>query len=197
MKLCLFLPVFASIIILASCGNATSENTTKTNEAENTIPPKEDYYFEYAIDGKLFRVNPDDILTSYNSYQEKTEFKIFAGTEGSPQLVLTIPHDMSNPSNTASGSPEPGNSISQGSVSLQDYPTKGNTFNSYDFMANPKQAPTPDAIVITASEKLGEEGRIITGTINVSTISGNDPTSKPYKITGKFKIKHLFQGAKF
>ncbi len=197
MKFIFFVPVCAIIILLASCGNASSEATTKTDETEKPSYPKEDYYFEYAIDGKPFRVSTDDILTSYNSYQGKSEFKIYAGTEGSPQLVLTIPHDMSKPSSTASGSPEAGNSISQGSVSLQDYPTKGNTFNSYDFMANPKQAPTPDAIVITASEKLGEEGHIITGTINVSLISGNDPANKPYKITGKFKIKHLFQGAKF
>lgn len=196
MKILFLIPIF----LLFSCGNASSEKEA-TNETEKTTSPKEDYYFEYTIDGKSFKVDADNILTSYNSYQGKTEFKIFAGTEGAEQLILTIPHDMSKSSSTASGSPEAGNSISQGSVSLQDYPEKGYTFNSYDFMVNPKPTPVPDAIVITESEKLGEEGRIITGTFNVTTIPGenskNDPVIKPYTINGKFKIKHLFKGEKF
>lgn len=54
---------------------------------------------------------------------------------------------------------------------------------------------------MTASEKTGYEGPIITGTVNVVTIPGNnpqnDPAVKPYTITGKFRVKHLFKGDKF
>lgn len=196
MKQSILLSSFIISLFLLSCGNESSEKTV-SNEQEKSTSKSDNYYLDFTIDGKSVHVGEENILTSYNNFNGKTEFKIFAGNEGGPQLVLTIPYDMSRPSSTPSGSPEAGNSISQGSVSLQDYPSKGNTFNSYDFMANPKQTPTPDAIVITSSEKLKEEGRIITGTINVSTIPANDPASTPYMISGKFKIKHLFKGEKF
>jgi len=200
MKYLISLPIFIAAIFLASCGNTGSEKAP-TTEPEKTVSQKGDYFVDFTVDGKPVHVGEDNILTSYNNFSGKIEFKIFAGNEGGPQLVLTIPNDMSKPSSTPSGSAEAGYSISQGSVSLQDYPEKGLTFNSYDFTANPPLTPVPDAIVVTASELLGEEGRIITGTINVTTIPGNnpanDPTVKPYTITGKFRVKHLFKGEKF
>jgi len=199
MKNIFLVPAFVITTSLLSCGNAASEKTTG-GEAEKMASQNDSYYFDFTVDGKSLHVKESDILTTYNDFGGKTEFKIFAGAEGEPQLVLTIPNDMSKPSSTPSGSPEAGSSIAQGSLSLQGYPQKGYTFNNYDFLANPKPAPVPDAILITASEKAGEEGRIITGTINTTTFAGDpgtDPANKPYTITGKFRIKHLFNGTKF
>lgn len=200
MKTLNLLLTFIIAAVLTSCGNTASEKTA-TDEPEKNTSQADDYYFNFTVDGKPVHVNPDNILTSYNNFSGKIEFKIFAGNEGGPQLILTIPNDMSKPSTTPSGSSEAGYSISQGSVSLQDYPEKGDTFNSFDFTANPPLTPVPDAIIVTSSEKLGEEGRAITGTVNVVTIPGNnpknDPTVKPYTITGKFRVKHLFKGDKF
>lgn len=200
MKQFIILPGFIILFFLISCGNEAAEKTISSNP-EKSASTSEDYYVDFTVDGKPVHVGEDNILTSYNNFSGKIEFKIFAGNEGGPQLILTIPNDMSKPSTTPSGSSEAGYSISQGSVSLQDYPEKGDTFNSFDFTANPPLTPVPDAIIVTASEKLGEEGRIITGTINVVTIPGNnpknDPAVKPYTITGKFRVKHLFKGDKF
>lgn len=199
MKNLFLLPVIMIAASLISCSNSSPEKATAEG-AEKSAPSNDSYYFDFTVDGKPVHVKEGDILTTYNDFGNKTEFKIFAGAEGEPQLVLTIPNDMSKPSSTPSGSPEAGSSIAQGSLSLQGYPQKGYTFNSYDFLANPKPAPVPDAILITASEKAGEEGRIITGTINTTTVAGDpgtDPANKPYTITGKFRIKHLFNGTKF
>lgn len=195
---------FLSITLIAaimSCGNSSTEKSNAT--ADNNQPSSKDFYFDYTIDGKEIHLTQDDILTTYNEFEDgkKIEFKIFAGKENGPQLLLTIPTNMSKPSTTPNGSPEPGNSISQGSVSLQAYPKKEFTFNSYDFLVNPKPAPKADAIIITNSEKLGDDARVITGTINTTVLGGenksNDPDIKDRAIVGKFRIKHEFKGIKF
>lgn len=180
--------LFFGIILLGACTN--SPKNTKTTGGSDT-------YFEFSVDGKTFTVSDDDVTTSYNKFGNKTEFKIFAGEN--PSLTLTIPNDMSKPSSTASGGAV-GTAIAQGSVSLQNYPDASHTFNSFDYMANPPQTPVADAIVITASELIGTEGRLISGTINVTTVPDSDnnaPANKPYKIVGKFKVKHLFKGDPF
>ena len=106
---------------------------------------------------------------------------------------------MSKPSNTPNGSPESGNILSQGSVSLQNYPAKGNTFNSYDAFLKPSPEVIPNAIIITKSEAFKDKGRIITGTINTIVSGGenkqNDPTTKDHFINGNFRVKHFFNGS--
>lgn len=187
--------------ILCSCNgqqNSTSDQATTAGQSAKS----EELYFNYSIDGKEISLDSNDILTTYNEFSASDrEFKIFAGKEAGPNLLLTLVADMSKPSSTANGSPNAGDKLGQGSVSLQNYPTKGLTFNSYDFLLNPKPAVIPDAIVITSSEKIGEIGRIISGTINVTVRGGenkqNDPAIKDYVIKGKFRIKHEFKGLQF
>ncbi len=190
-----------SFSILFGCiGKNNQDAAGSTNQNENT--KSNELYFDYSIDGKEISLDTTDILTSYNEFSTTDrEFKLFAGKDEGPSLVLTLTADMSKPSHTDNGSSEAGNKISQGSVSLQNYPSKGLTFNSYDFLLNPKPIVIPDAIVITNSEKVGETARILTGTINVIVRGGenkeNDPSIKDYVIKGKFCIKHEFKGLKF
>lgn len=182
-------------LIFGCSGNKMQQESAKSEKSEA-------FYFEYTIDGEAYTLDTTDILTTYNEFSATDrEFKIFAGKEQGPNLVITLISDLSKPSSTANGSPEAGSKLNQGSVSLQNYPTKGFTFNSYDYLLNPKPEIIADAVVITNSEQLGEIGRILTGTINVVVRGGenkqNDPAIKDYTIKGKFRIKHLFKGLKF
>lgn len=187
------------ILSLFTIACLTACNSNKANPEATDPAAKSDTnnYFEFSVDGKNFTVNQQDVLTTYNEFGSIKEFKIFAGKEGEPSLTLTIPNDMSKASSTPSGSSEAGNNISQGSVSLQGYPQKADVFNNFDFMANPPLQPVADAIVITNSEKIGEEGRRITGTINTKTVADASSAGKQYTITGKFKVEHKFNGLKF
>lgn len=201
MKRTLSLVLILSLIILYSC-NPNNGTDATNSKGQNENAERNDLYFNYSIDGKEINVDTTDILTTYNEFSATDrEFKVFAGKDGEPSLVLTLTADLSKPSSTANGAAEAGDKLGQGSVSLQNYPTKGFTFNSYDFLLNPKPAVIPDAIVITKSEKVGEVARILTGTINVTVRGGenkqNDPAIKDYVIKGKFKIKHVFKGPKF
>lgn len=190
----LFLALF---LVIACSKNESSAGSSEVAQAGSS----EDVYFEYTIDGQSVKLAPEDLLSTYQKFGDNVEFKIFSGKEDGPRLLLIITQDMSKPSSTPSGSEEPGSPLRQGSVSLQDYPTKGLTSNSYDGFANPKPTITQDAILVTSSEKVGEEGRMITGTFNVTVLGGenadNDPSIKDRKVTGKFRVKHLFSGEKF
>lgn len=191
------------ISLLLFAFNSCTKNSSKDLGKENIKTKNNDFYFNYSIDGQTFKVAEDDILTTYNEFSAtQKEFKIFAGKDQERSLVLTIVSDMSKPSTTPNGSSEAGNALSQGSVSLQNYPEKGSTFNSYDFLLNPKPIVIPNAITITKSEAFEDKGRIITGTIDVIVHGGdnkqNDPNIKDYTIKGNFRLKHLFGGnAKF
>lgn len=201
MKSTLSVVVLLSLCILFGCNSKNAaDSDNSTNQSANAA--QEGLYFEYSIDGKEFSLDTTDILTSYNEFSATDrEFKVFAGKESGPNLVLTLTADLSKPSSTANGAAEAGDKLSQGSVSLQNYPSKGFTFNSYDYLLNPKPTVIPDAIVVTKSEKVGEVARILTGTINVIVRGGenkqNDPAIKDYVIKGKFRIKHEFKGLKF
>ncbi len=178
--------------ILIGCG--------KSNDPENA---KDEFYFKYSIDGKAVSLTADDIMTSYNKFNDHVEFKIFAGKDEGPQLVLTMVSDMSKPSSTPNGSETYAKGfLNNGSVSLQDYPSDKYTFNSYDYSLNPKPAIIADAIVITSSEPDGDIARILTGSINTIVRGGPnpapaDPNIKDYVIKGTFRIRHLFNGVKF
>lgn len=189
----LFALLFVAAFAVSACNSNKSESKEAAPAAGKTTATGE--FFEFSVDGKPFTVNSEDVLTSYNEFGKLKEFKIFAGKEGGATLTITIPNDMSQPSSTPSGVDEAGNTISQGSVSLQGYPEKGDTYNNYDFMANPPLPVVPDAVVVSASEKVGEEGRLISGSINTKTVA--DASGKQYTIVGKFTIKHLFKGLKF
>jgi hypothetical protein len=184
-----------------SCNNTSNTQTGATATAQNDAPAGKALYFDYSIDGKEMHVLAEDILTSYNVTSADTVFKIFAGKDGGITLLLTIPRNMAKPSTTPSGSPDFKYNITQGSVSLQNYPDKNFTSNNFNTTYPATAIPVPDAIVVTSSETDGTEGRIITGTINTKTFGDEDPAKEPspkdHIIKGKFRIKHPFNGYKF
>jgi hypothetical protein len=86
-------------------------------------------------------------------------------------------------------------------VSLQNYPEKNLTFNSFNTGEPTAAIEVPDAVVISSSEKIGNEYRIITGLIHVKLFGDDnklkDPAIKDREITGKFRIQHFFNGYVF
>ncbi|WP_255065713.1 hypothetical protein [Lacihabitans sp. LS3-19] len=185
---------FTLLVFACNTGNSNSKTQDSTSN---------ELFFNYSIDGKDFYFTEEDILTSYNDFGKGDhEFKVYVGKDNGPQLSLTIINDMSAPSSTPSGDPNPGHKLFQGSVSLQDYPDKIFTFNSYDGLLNPKPTPVSDAIVITKSKlEPGGKARIISGKLNVTVLGGenksNDPAIKDYVLKGDFRIRHKFSGSTF
>ncbi len=197
MKNSLILSIILAIICLISCNNSGS----KTNTNENETTQKEDLYFTFTIDGKEeVSIPAEEISTSYNIALKKPVFKIFAGEYGEINLLLATTEDLTKPSRTPSGSTNLANEIKQGSVSLQNYPEKNYTSNSFNTNFPESSKPVPDAIVITKSKHFGDSHRIITGKINVKVFGGdatNDPKVKDHVIVGKFSVKHKFGDVKF
>jgi hypothetical protein len=189
--------LFAATTLFA-CNNTTGDKTT-----DSKITNSGDLYFDYTIDGKEMHVDAADIMSTYRANNTDTVFTIHAGKEDGTTLLLTVPHDMTKPSITPSGSPDYKMNITQGSASLQNYPEKNYISNSFN-NTYPERSPViTDAIVVTATEARGEEARIITGTFNIKTYSDNqetDPKQTDHIIKGKFRIKHEFSsinGGKF
>ncbi|MBA3674699.1 MAG: hypothetical protein H0W75_07040, partial [Chitinophagaceae bacterium] len=149
-----------------------------------------DLYFDYTIDGKEMHADAADISSNYTANKTDTVFHLdaHAAKEGGTALLLTVPHDMAKPSTTPSGSPD-WTYITGGSVTLLNYPEKDVRSFSFNDTYPEKSPVIPDAIVITSSEKQGEEARIITGTFNFKTYRDNKET-EVYVIKGKFRIKH-------
>ncbi len=187
------------LILILTLSTFYSCNSKSKNEAKQAIS-QDDYYFIFSIDGKEIKINPDDVLTSYNASLPKPTFKIMAGNYGEISLVLTTTADMAKPSSTPSGSTNYDEQITQGSVSLQNYPEKNYVFNSFDKGSASTSVPVPNAFVITKTERVSD-GRIITGTFNVKVFGGdnskNDPNIKDRMVIGKFRLKHTFSDTKF
>lgn len=178
-----------TVTSLLSCNN---NDSTKISTEKSSNTKSNDLYFDYTIDGKEMHFDTDDILTSYTESTD-TSLIIFAGKEGGSQLPLVIPHLISKPSTTPSGSNDPASPIKQGSINLTDYPEKGYNSSNHLFFDQKKTPIIPDAILIISSEKQGEEATILTGTFNTKTYSNNrenDPKSTDHIVKGKFRIKH-------
>ena len=145
-------------------------------------------------------IKPDDVSTSYNNALKKPTFKILAGNYGEISVVLTTTADMTKPSSTPSGSTDYDEQITQGSISLQNYPEKNYVFNSFDTGSVATSTPVSNAFVITKNEKVAD-GRIFTGTFEVKVFGGdnkkNDPNIKDRIVKGKFRVKHTFSDMKF
>lgn len=190
--LCLTLSTFYSC-------NSKTEKSTNTSEKIEEVS-QNNFYFTFTIDGKEINIKYDDVSTSYNTALPKATFKIMAGNYGEISLVLTTTSDMTKPSSTPSGSTNYDEQITQGSVSLQNYPEKNYVFNSFDKGSVATSTPVPNAFVITKTEKVSD-GRIITGTFNVKVFGGdnskNDPNIKDRIVVGKFRVKHTFSDVKF
>ncbi|MEJ7674278.1 MAG: hypothetical protein WKF59_16685 [Chitinophagaceae bacterium] len=106
-------------------GDKTTDNKT-TNSG--------DLYFDYTIDGKEMHVDVANISSTYTASKTDTIYHLDAHTakEGDYALLLTVPHDMTKPSATLSGSPDPKLNIMGGSATLLNYPEKDNSSLSYN-----------------------------------------------------------------
>lgn len=179
------------LISMLSCNNNDSKNTkneTSTSGSSNDS----NLYFDFTIDGKEMRVDAEDISSTYTESAD-TSLLIFAGKGDGPKISLAIPYLLSKPSTTPSGSIDPSSKINHGSIELSNYPEKNYTSRSHDGVYPEKTPILPDAIVVTSSEKQGEDATIITGTFNAKTYSHNketDPKNTDHNVKGKFRIKH-------
>jgi hypothetical protein len=198
MKKNTFLIICLMLSAFFSC-NSKTEKSTNTFEKIAEVS-QDDFYFTFTIDGKEISIKPDDVSTSYNTALPIATFKIMAGNYGEISLVLTTTADMTKPSSTPSGSTNYDEQITQGSVSLQNYPEKNYVFNSFDKGSPATSMPVPNAFTITKTERV-PDGRIITGTFNVKVFGGdnskNDPNIKDRMVVGKFRVKHTFSDVKF
>ena len=198
MKKNTFLFICLMLLIIFSC-NSKTEKVTNTSESKEEIS-QDDFYFIFTVDGKEIVLNPLDVSTSYNSYLKKPTFTIYAGKDGEITVMLVTTADMAKPSSIPSGSIDYDEQITQGSVSLQNYPQKNYVFNSFNTGSPTTSTPIPNAFVITKTERVSD-GRIITGTFNVKVFGGdnkqNDPNIKDRMVVGKFRVKHTFSDVKF
>ncbi|RYY56831.1 MAG: hypothetical protein EOO09_04985 [Chitinophagaceae bacterium] len=195
-----FLTAITFICLLLTACNNDPANAGKNNTAQTASASTGDFYFDFSVDGKEFHIPADDVLTSYRPDSKGNVMKIFAGKDGETSLVLTIPGDLSKPSSTPSGSPDFALDITQGSVSLQNFPEKNYTTNSFNTTYPEMAVQVPDAVVITSSEAVGDKGRILTGTIKVKTFAehgSTDSKDKDRNVTGRFRVMHEFKGEKF
>lgn len=200
MKNVFVLALLLTATILFSCNNTTSSKTNEAGKTENAENKSDELYFDFTVDGKEMHIKSEDILTTYQPNSKGDIFKIFAGKDGEITVLITIPADMSKPSNTPSGSTNFDMEITQGSVSLQNYPEKNYTTNSFNTTYPEMSQPVADAVVVTSSELEGDKGRIITGTFNAKTFgshSGTDPKDIDHVVKGRFRILHEFNGTKF
>jgi len=194
------LSLIAVCTLLAFCScNNNDKKTTGSSSKETTTASagSGDLYFEFNADGKEIKVDADDISGTFTTIGGHPTFKIFAGKEGAPQVMLIIPKDMKGPSSTPSGSPNFDDNITQGSVSLIDFPEKGYTTNSFNTVYPEMAVPMPDAVVVTAIEDNGKDAKIITGNFSVKTFgthskNNTDTKDNDHIVKGKFRIRHEF-----
>jgi len=201
MKNTLIIALLFAVTTLFSCNETATTKTDKpANATESSDKKSDELYFDFAVDGKEMSIAADDISSTYSENPKGNVFKIFAGKDGEVSVLLTIPGDMSKPSRTPSGSTNYDLEITQGSVSLQNFPEKNYTTNSFNTTYPEMSQPIADAVVVTSSELVGDKGRIITGTFSAKTFgshSGTDPKDTDHTVTGKFRIMHEFRGIKF
>jgi hypothetical protein len=187
------------LISIFSC-NSTSNKSEAKNSVEKIENITDEFFITFTIDGKEVNIPIDEVSTSYNVALKKPVFKIMAGEYGKINLLLITTEDITKPSSTPSGSTNFDDEITQGSVSLQNYPLKNYTSNSYNMGDEKSKVISPNAIVITKSERVADKYRIIEGKINVKVFGGDPGTDKnvsDHIIIGKFRVKHEFTDVKF
>jgi hypothetical protein len=200
MKKLTYLTLFFILFVFFLSCNSTVKQTDNTSLVIENETQNQDFYLIFTIDGEEVNIPMDEISTTYRIPSKKPVFKIMAGEYGKFNLLLIIPSDVTKPSSTPSGSPNFDDEITQGSVSLQNYPEKNYTSNSYKMGTEQSNIISSNAIVITKSERIGDTHRIIEGTVNATVFGGepgNDPSVKDRKIVGKFRVKHEFTDLKF
>lgn len=197
MKYAILITLFA--MSLASCsGNAASgegKPDAGTTEAAGGSSSDEEY-FTFSVDGKEMSIPAADVSTSYHDVD--SSFRIMAGPDGGTSVVLTIPQIQACPCSVPAGSAVASDALSQGSVSLQNYPQKSYAFNSWYLTMH--ETPPVDAIKVSNLGTPKDGYRYITGTFQVKVLkteaNGAAPDNKDYQITnGRFRVRHDLHGS--
>lgn len=189
--------ILAPVFTFIACNNNNSAAVNPAGATVAATAPKGELYFNFAADGKAYEIAADDVSSTFNNFNGHPAFKIYAGADGEKGVLLTIPKDMKGPSSTPNGSKDFNDNITQGSVSLIDYPEKGYTTNSFNTVYPEMSQIIPDAVVITSIEEDGKDAKIITGTFNAKTYGSHSKNNTDTKdidhdVKGKFRIRHVF-----
>lgn len=187
--------ISACTMLFLSCKDGTGSATESATGATSGSTPGGEEYFSYLLDGKEMSIPAADISTSY--YPSDSSFHVFAGKDQQTSIVLTVPGMNRCPCTVPAGSAAPGNILSQGSVSLQNYPKRPTSFNSWYLTMH--ETPPAEAIKITDVGTPKEGYRYITGTFHAKVLktetNGNSPDNVDHDITnGKFRVKHSLEG---
>lgn len=185
------------ILAVVGCSSKSAEQTKGSGSAPGAAAtPAGDRYFTFTVDGKSFSVDPGDVSSTFRSVGGHGEFKVFAGKEDAPGISLYVISPMTGPSSTPNGSPVVESGISQGSLSLHEFPAKGYTTNSFNATYPEMSVVVPDAVVITSIVADGDKAKIVTGTFDTKTYGshskGTDPNDADHVVKGKFRIRHEF-----
>jgi hypothetical protein len=188
-----YLARVVSVLALTACSSKSSEPQPTGSAAAATA----DRYFELTVDGKAFKIDAADISSTFRTVGNHAEFKVFAGKQDATAVSLTAIGPMTGPSSTPNGSPDVASGISQGSVSLHEYPEKGYTTNSFNATYPEMAVVVPDAVVITAIAADGADAKLVTGTFEAKTYGSHskgtpDPKDTDHVVKGKFRIRHEF-----
>lgn len=188
----------ARVAVLLALAGCSKSNDAKPAETK----PAAGLYFDFTVDGKPFTVAPEDVSTTFRTVGNHAEFKIFAGKPDGVTITLTAITPMTGPSSTPNGAADVASGIHQGSVSLQEFPEKGYTTNSFNATYPEMAVVVPDAVVITAIEPDGKDARFVTGTFAAKTFGSHsqgtpDPKDTDHDVKGKFRLRHELSGERF
>lgn len=185
----------AGAIAMLGCGNSTTSTSATGAAATSDRATPGGEYFTFNLDGKPMSVPAEDVSTSY--YETDSTFKVFAGKDQEMSIVLTVPKVDICPCTIPAGSAEPGHILTQGSVSLLNYPQRPLGFNSWYLTMH--DAPPADAIRITDLGAPKDGYRYVAGTFKARVLktetNGDSPDNRDHEITdGKFRVKHDLHG---
>jgi hypothetical protein len=187
----LYIARIVIVLGLVACSSKSSEPQGTGSAAGG------DRYFELTVDGKAFRIDAADVSSTFRTVGNHAEFKVFAGKQDATGVSLVVIGPMTGPSSTPNGSTDVESGISQGSVSLHEFPEKGYTTNSFNATYPEMAVVVPDAVVITAIVADGANAKLVTGTFDAKTYGSHskgtpDPKDTDHVVKGKFRIRHEF-----
>lgn len=202
--------VMVAVVLGAACGKgggeaapaAGSTGSAASGLVATPTAPASALGVTMTIDGTPLTIAAADITTSFRTTGSGAVFKIFAGADGATAVVLTIPNAMTGPSSTPSGSKLDGDEIAQGSVSLQNFPERGYTTNSFNKADDTMNTPVPDALVVTSITADGKDAKVIAGTFHAKTFGSHskgtpDPKDTDHVVVGTFRVRHEMSGDRF
>jgi len=194
------------VFLLAACVNRRSDQQEKTEQtagSQKTLPVTDtlpdEPQFNFTLDGKEYRVLPDDLMTSYSATD--TSINISARPNDSLGLLIVLPHAVKNSSfNVPTGYSSINTKIAFSeelavvpTVTLSGYPLKDVSFNNlYD--GYHKKEVKPDAVTVTAFRQ--QEGRswILKGRIHTRLLKNvyegkNNAYNHDYELQGQFVVR--------